>query len=294
VTLQIHHAEFDDVPYAVLTPADWDRGERLPLIVVLHGANSSRDVLTMLQPIAEGLDLPRSVLACASTPTVGGFYLGRWESVVAVGLVGEVEKRFGIDAGRVSLMGASMGGFGALRIAFADPYRWQAVAATAPALLPGHAPGARNTVGVLADLARATGEGDLVLERLTANAEAVRASKLPIMLRCGDNDMFALQDGTEQLHRALWDLDISHDYHLVRDGDHLGPEALNAQRAALTFIGEVQLPPGRDADREWEAAWRAWDGTGTPPEFDAFGVSGPVAARIMYGIRENARRYGSW
>jgi S-formylglutathione hydrolase len=123
---------FEDVEYAVLT----SDGSHLPLILVLHGANSSREVLAALQPLVDSMSLPPSVLACASTPTVGGFYLGRWEAFVGTTFPGFMAKRYGTDLARVSLMGSSMGGYGALKLAFVEPARFQAVAAVAPALLP--------------------------------------------------------------------------------------------------------------------------------------------------------------
>ncbi|BCB77695.1 alpha/beta hydrolase-fold protein [Phytohabitans flavus] len=223
-----------EVPYAVLTPPSWSRDERLPLVLLLHGASSSAEVLNVFQPVVERLwiegALPRSVVASASTPTAGGFYIDhgpghQWESLVANAFPQLLATSYGVDPERVSLLGASMGGYGALKIAFADPGRWEAVAAVAPALLPAE-PGARNTLGVLGELAAAMAgaPGNDALERLRANAEAVRASSLPIFLRCGDRDVFAMHDGTERLHRALWDLDIGHDYHLVYGADHIGPE----------------------------------------------------------------------
>src|SRR5438270_9209786 len=257
---------FEDVDYAVLI----HHGETLPLVLVLHGANSSRELLAALQPLVEDMwrngSLPPSVLACASTPTVGGFYLGRWETIVATTFPGFVAKRYGTDPARVSLMGSSMGGYGALELAFAEPARFQAVAAIAPALLPALAPAdlrPRNTVGVLAALgAEMAGHGyaeNHVLHRLRGNADAIRASGLPIFLRCGDRDVFNLHDGTEQVHRALWDLDIGHGYHLVYDADHVGPEAMAAQRAALAFIGAAQAGDRWSAaDRELAAAWQRW------------------------------------
>ena len=311
----------DDVAYAVLTPDGWTPDEQLPLILVLHGAGSTSDILATLQPVVEGLwqdeTLPRSVLASASTPTAGGFYIdhpdgGSWESFVATAFPRQLEKDHGIDPSRISLMGSSMGGYGALKIAFTVPERWQAVAAISPALLPAATPQElrpRNTLSVLAQLgAEMAGDGsdveqftaNNVVHRLKSNADAIRASGLPIFLRCGDRDVFNMHDGTEQLHRALWDLDIGHDYHLVFDADHAGPEAMATQRAALTFIGTAQRAKagedGRtDADRETEAAWTAWAAggrQGTPPAFDAYGASGPAAMRIMLEpeLAEIARR----
>lgn len=299
----------DDVAYAVLAPDGWTPAEQLPLILLLHGANSSCDVLATLQSVIDGVwrdgSLPRSIVASASTPTVGGFYLDhpggdRWESFIATAFPRILQQRYGVDPGRISLMGSSMGGYGALKIAFAEPSRWQAVAAVAPALLPVETPQElrpRNTLGVLAELGREmAGDGadrqrfadNSVVHRLRANADAVRASGLPIFLRCGDRDVFKLHDGTEQLHRTLWSLDIGHEYHLVFDADHIGPEAVAAQRAALAFIGAAQRAQAGDdrtaGDRELEAAWRDWAAggrQGTPPRLDAYGVTGPTALRVL-------------
>ncbi|MGH3397281.1 MAG: hypothetical protein ACRDPO_21585, partial [Streptosporangiaceae bacterium] len=66
------------VQYRVLTPPGWTGGERLPLLLVLHGANSSAATLEAQLPLyeqgwADGT-LPPLLAACASTPTAGGFY----------------------------------------------------------------------------------------------------------------------------------------------------------------------------------------------------------------------------
>jgi S-formylglutathione hydrolase len=288
-----------EVAYTVLTPDDWTPAERLPLILVLHGANSSSESLTMLQPIT---DRPRAVLACASTPTVGGFYLGAWETLVATAFPRRLAAEHGIATDDISLLGSSMGGYGALKIAFADPARWTAVAAVAPALLPADLR-PRNTMDVLGSLAaEMTADGfaaNSVVHRLRRHADAIRASALPIFLRCGDHDVFKMHDGTEELHRALWDLDIGHDYHLVYGADHLGPEATAAQRAALAFIAAAQRArAGTDrsaADRELETAWHTWAAggrEGPPPRLDALGPTGPAALRVMLAplLAETERR----
>jgi S-formylglutathione hydrolase len=293
----------DEVPYGVVAPEGWTPHEALPLIVLLHGADSSREVLTMAQPILDGMwddgTIPRSLVACASTPTVGGFYIDRpggdaWESVISDAFVRHLTESRDITG--VSLTGSSMGGYGALKMAVAAPHRWQAVAATAPALLPARTREElrpRNTVRVLEQLADAMAEGDRwaansVLHRLRANENAVRDSGLPIFLRAGDSDVFRMHDGTEQLHRALWDADIGHEYHLVHEADHLGPEAPAAMRAAFAFIGAAQRrTAGTDrtgADRASEAEWRAWAAAGRQgemPALDPFGVTAPVALRLM-------------
>ncbi|MFI5845461.1 alpha/beta hydrolase-fold protein [Catenuloplanes sp. NPDC051500] len=238
----------NDIPYKALAPGS--DTANLPLILLLHGAFSSADRLGQIQSLVAGLwadgSLPPCVLACASTPTVGGFYIGGWETVVAEALPAEIHRRFATDPARVSLLGASMGGYGALKIAFGDPARWTAVAATSPALL-NDAPGPRNTISVLAALRDAMTvsgwERESVLHRLRRRADEIRAARLPIMLRCGDRDAFAMHDGTERLHRELWDLDVAHEYHLVRDADHGGPEPADSTRAALIFLAAALRTP---------------------------------------------------
>jgi S-formylglutathione hydrolase len=72
--------------------------------------------------------------------------------------------------------------------------------------------------------------------RAIANASRIRESALPIYLEVGDNDFVNAHDGTEFLHRVLWDLDISHEYHLVRGADHGGPTFRPRMRATYLWL----------------------------------------------------------
>jgi S-formylglutathione hydrolase len=53
--------------------------------------------------------------------------------------------------------------------------------------------------------------------------DAIRASGLAIWIDAGSRDALNAHDGAEALHRALWELDLPHEYHLHRDADHVGP-----------------------------------------------------------------------
>ena len=77
-------------------------------------------------------------------------------------------------------------------------------------------------------------------------------------------------DGTEFLHRVLWDLDISHDYHLVRGGDHGGPTLVPRMRAAYAWLGSVMAALGSataepTADERAVTAWIESGLAGAPP-----------------------------
>jgi S-formylglutathione hydrolase len=314
------------VEYRVITPPGWTGAERLPLVLVLHGASSSAASLDAQQPALEDLwasgELPPAVVGSVSVPTAGGFFLdwpgeGRgWESLTAREFPAHLAGRFGADLSRIAVTGGSMGGFGALNLTFAHPDRFVAVAAVEPAVFPGEdaaAAGPRHTIGVLADLLAAMQDADPVagyagshvVARLRAQADAIRASGLAIMIECGDRDAFSLQDGAEYLHRVLWDLDISHEYHLRRGVDHVGPELAARQRAALLFAGRAlnSRDPGRPA-AEVPAEFRAWldaGAAGPPPPVDFSAPAGPAVLRLLTEPQRQAalardpepdRRYG--
>ena len=84
------------------------------------------------------------------------------------------------------------------------------------------------------------------------HAEAIRDSGLAVYLEVGDHDALHLQDGAEFLHRVLWDLDISHEYHLVRGADHVGGSLMPRLREAFEFLGAI-LRDGDEADDGDEA-----------------------------------------
>jgi S-formylglutathione hydrolase len=237
------------VEVQALTPPGGGAG--LPVVLLLHGAMSSAATVELHRPLVEALwaagDLPPVVVASASTPTEGGFYIDRpggpaWETVVARELPDHVAEQFGGDLARLAVVGASMGGYGALKLGFRDPARYRAVAAVAPAVFPAEAAAdipERNRPSVLGDLAAAlaASPGDAVPARLRANLDAVLTADLPVFLGVGDRDDFLLHEGTEHLHRLLTDLGVSHEYLLHRHGDHSGPGLAAVERAALAFVG---------------------------------------------------------
>lgn len=79
------------VEYRAITPGGWDGAASLPLLLVLHGASSSAAILEDQLELYGGLwsagAFPEVVVACASTPTAGGFYIDRpaapWETAIA-------------------------------------------------------------------------------------------------------------------------------------------------------------------------------------------------------------------
>lgn len=238
------HEGTEPVDYRVITPPGWNGSRSLPLLLVLHGAFSSSAILEENAAAYES-EFPDAIVACASTPTQGGFYIGEWEDLVAREFPKLVAEQFNADLSRIMLLGASMGGYGALKMAFAEPGRYLAVATLSPAILPGetlsdvpprNAPG---VIGELRDTMAASGyENEHVVARLRRNADAVRQSGLWLRLECAGRDSFLLHEGAEYLHRVLWDIGVEHEYHLVQGADHVGPEAPARERRARDFLAE--------------------------------------------------------
>ncbi len=290
------------VPYAVLVPPGYDDGAAYPLCVLMHGGGGSRDNLGALRPLfdnwwAAGV-MPPMVIASASTGAMS-YYLdhpdgsARWETFIAENFPEYLRDKYNAGRNRAAtfLAGISMGGYGALKIAFARPDQFAAVAAIQPLLEPGFRDaeiGARNRlhhgVGGPRELLGESRDAELFeannpASRARANALAIRGSGLAIYLEVGDEDFLNAHDGAEFLHRVLWDLDISHEYRLLRGADHGGPTFVPRIRDAFAWIGSIvaeqraaSAEPAADerAVRDWVSRGLAGDPPPVDPGSKAF------------------------
>ena len=286
----------DGVPYAVLMPPGYDDGAAYPLCILLHGGGGSRDNLAVLKPLfdqwwATGI-VPPMVIASASTGAMS-YYLdhpdgsARWEAFIAENFPEYLRDKYNAGRNRAStfIAGISMGGYGALKIAFARPDQFGAVAAIQPLLEPGFRDaeiGARNRLHHMVGGPRellgenrdaALFEANNPASRARANALAIRGSALAICLEVGDQDFLNAHDGTEFLHRVLWDLDISHEYRLIRGADHGGPTFVPRIRDAFAWLGSIvaeQRAASAEpaADERAVSEWVKRGLTGDPPPVD--------------------------
>lgn len=256
------------VNYSLLAPTDDTEG--LPVLLWLHGGGGSHEFLDQCRPLfdhlwSEGV-LPPMVVA---TPDAGrSFYLDRadgeelWEQLVVEELLPEVRRVTGAatDAAATAIAGVSMGGMGALRVAFRKPHIFCAVAAIEPGIEPTEH---WDRMLVRDRLYRDTEllhglYGDPFdhdhfrehhpLHLVDRNGPAIVAAGLAIAIECGDADVLHLARGAEAMHRRLLDNAIPHDYHLVRGGDHLGPTLAPRMNAALAFVGRALAPPDPPPD----------------------------------------------
>jgi S-formylglutathione hydrolase len=206
-----------------------------------------------------------------------------WETFVAERFVHQLRARFQreLDSTPLGIVGISMGGYGALKIALSRPAAFAAVAAISPMIEPAfeaarvplrnryHYPPDVPQALLGPDRDPALFERDHPVTRARRNAEALRASSLGIYLDASGADALHAHDGAEHLHRVLWELDIAHEYRLRRDADHIGPEILDRLREAFAWVGahvvEPVTPPLSAAEQQW-SDWLASDrSTASPP-----------------------------
>lgn len=282
----------EPVPYALITPPNYKESEPLPLCLMLMGGGGSRQNLVDCQPLFDSWwsesAIPPTVVA---TPSPGMSYyledsLGniRWDSFLAEEFVPHLRATCNVTSDRSStaITGISIGGYGALKCAFSRPDQFGIVAAMQPMLEPGlrvsdvsarnrlhHvAGGPKELVGPTRDAALF--ESNNPANRARGNADLIRSSGLAIYLDAGDEDFLNAHDGAEFLHRVLWDLDISHEYHLVRGADHGGPSMRPRMRAMYAWVGSVLselrsrlTEPG--AEERAINAWIEGGMAGSPP-----------------------------
>ncbi|HYB91114.1 MAG TPA: alpha/beta hydrolase-fold protein [Candidatus Binataceae bacterium] len=254
---------------SVLLPAGYDRGAAsYPLMYLLHGGDGDNNFLGILKPLIERA-WERSLLPplVVVTPDADrSFYVDyrdgsrKWETFILGELLSHVRRTYRVDPrpSQTVVAGISMGGLGALRMAFKHPEMFAGVAA----LEPGIEPALSFDEIDLRD--RFYRSDELLEERFgrpvdrecwkannpaniaIARAAELRASKLPIYIEAADEDAFYLFYGAEFLHRVLFDAEVKHEYRLVRGADHLGRTLEHRFIDAFRFLGLALNPPPPD------------------------------------------------
>lgn len=221
------------IPYCIVLPAsfDTDKAKHFPILYELHGLGDNEQffVHTGLWNLVEDLrDSGKLKDFLIVTPAGGAsFYINskdgkiRYEDLLLREFFPFIEKKYRAMPGRANraISGVSMGGYGALHLAFRHPQLFSAVSAHSAALiekLPSflsvpQSPRARvlgEVFGIPPDTAFWNANSPLELAR------SANLSGLKIYFDCGDQDDFGFEAGAEALDKILTARKIPHEFHI--------------------------------------------------------------------------------
>jgi S-formylglutathione hydrolase FrmB len=266
------------VDYGVYLPKDYDaeknKDVRYPLIVWLHGLHEDhlrfnyRGGAQVLDRLTGSGKLPPLVFVTANGGRsfyVNGKESGRNEDAVAVDLIAHLEQTLRLRTGRQAraIMGVSMGGMGALNIAFHNLDKFCVVATHQAAVfpadpdnLPPRIQGLLSGRGARMGIDRIFGnpiEKELWQANnplhLAATLPLAELKKLSIYLDVGDRDDWGFDEPNTELHELLDKRGVKHTWNLIPGGDHgwsfsdkTLPQSLQFVAAALSAEAPASRP----------------------------------------------------
>ncbi len=232
-----------ELKYAVQLPPSYDRDKttRFPVLYFLHGMNGNEGEFER-RGVAAAVDRLRSEgkvgeLIIVAPAGENSFYLNakngpRYEDAIIKDLIPHVEKTYraiGKTQGR-AIQGISMGGFGALMLAFKHPDMFSSVTAHSSALFA-ELPKTGGTDRRSQFMSRLIGNmyGDPPDEQYfkannplylaETNAAAIKKAGLKVYFDVGEQDRYGFQESNKALDAAMTKAGLEHEFHLF-PGNH--------------------------------------------------------------------------
>ena len=235
------------VGYTIGYPPGHGPGDRLPLVIALHGfGGSHRDALSGLSP-AQALALrfdgrPLPPVALVTVDGGGGYWNPHPGDNPQAMLTGELIplcQRKGLGVGRrgvsaIGVMGISMGGYGAILLAEKYPGLIRAVAAISPAIWTSYAEARTANAGAYASAA------DFAADDAVTHAAALAA--VPVRVAAGYDDPF--YPGVQSFARALPENPGGVQAEVYfGNGCHTGPFFTAQEPPSLAFLARHLVVP---------------------------------------------------
>ena len=256
------------VRYCVFLPASYSsanaKTQQYPVLYLLHGLGGNEQGMAVSGEWTALQDLRRDrKVGDFLVVTPDGwdtFYINSRDGKTLYGdffireFMPLIERSYRVRTGRTArgITGFSMGGYGALRIAFAHPELFGSVSAHSAALMrnPPQGFNAGASTGNLAAqlLAGVFGNPidlkfwDLNSSYVLAQKNAAALMKTRIYFDCGTEDSYGFYRGASELHQTLDSLKISHEFHLY-PGGHSVSYLLAHSDASFEFHWREFEPP---------------------------------------------------
>jgi S-formylglutathione hydrolase FrmB len=235
------------VRYCVYLPASYDAGaaqhppRRYPVLYFLHGLGDNEQTLfnsggwTLLDDLRSQHKMGDFLIACPEGRR--SFYINsadgsvRYNDFFLQEFLPHIEGKYRIRPGRAgrAVSGISMGGYGALRFAFAHPELFSAASAQSAAIIT-QSPQALDSASQSGS--PLTGVLDAVFGHpinvphwnennplLLAKRNAAALRNMAIYFNCGQDDNYGFERGAAALHEELQKENVKHAYHAY-PGDH--------------------------------------------------------------------------
>jgi len=230
-----------ELRYCVMLPPDYDREakKKYPVLYFLHGLGEDEQALVTSGGwgLIEDLEREGKVGGVLMVAPEGrdSFYINsadgrsRYSDFFRTEFLPFIESRYRVLRARGSrgVTGLSMGGYGALRFAFAYPELFGSVSAQSPALVtesPRQLAGLEEG-GPLEHLLASIFGDPVDLAHWNQNNPLRLALKKPAEIRgqkiyfnCGAEDQYGFQDGVKALDKQLAGEKIPHEFHLYPGG----------------------------------------------------------------------------
>jgi S-formylglutathione hydrolase FrmB len=222
------------VPYCIVLPPsfDTDKARTFPVLYSFHGLGDNEQFFVhsgawnLLEDMRDKGELKDFLIATPDARAT--FYINakdgkeRYEDFLLQEFFPYVEKHYRVAAGRANraISGISMGGYGALYLAFRHPQLFSSVSAHSAALiekLPTFLAGAQPNSPRARVLGGAFGNPPDPVFWQAHNpiviAQTANLSHLQIYFDCGDQDDFRFEAGAIALDKVLTSLQIPHEFH---------------------------------------------------------------------------------
>lgn len=264
-----------DAQYAVFLPKDYadekNKDTKYPLVIWLHGLFedhlrfAGRGGAPVLDAAVGDGKLPPCVFVCPDGGRTS-MYVNRkdakYEDLITKDLLAHLEKEYRLSGRREdrALLGVSMGGMAALRIAFQQPELFGAVGVHSAAILPedpNNLPERMKGAAKQFGLAEVFGDPIEKGPWEKANPLCIAHTLTPkalhglrIYFDAGTEDRYGFATGNEALHKVLDEKGIEHTWRLIEGGGHSWGAGFQDQTLPFSFalVGETFRAAGAKKD----------------------------------------------
>lgn len=217
-----------EMEYALFVPSTYDKAKKTPLVVALHGLNSSPQGIMRYTGLTDLAEKYGYVVAAPMGYNPRGWYgarlitkkdgdpanLSELSEKDVMNVLGIVKKEYNIDPDRTYLMGHSMGGGGTVHLAVKYPDIWAALGPIAPAI-----------------------------SQPVSDLEKIK--HIPVILVQGDKDNLVRVERVRPWAEQMKKLGMAHEYIEVAGGDHVTIAFKHMPQIFAFFDKHKRKPAGR-------------------------------------------------